>query len=622
MSGTVGGADAFGLPPMVATGDPAVIPIGQKGPMSPEEAALSPGRRAFLRKKQLQDAMLKSQVRVAAQQVSADVDPLLEGLPPPPPDVPAHVKRMYPSITPEQYANVLRQRTAEGLPAEPPPLTELPVDLNEVSAGIEQTAIKVGEAARADKAAAEAAAIAKEEQQRGAPPADPRLKARPADPQAALAALLGGSGPQAIGGQTRAAPALGGGRELITGGFGKRKTAVRERADIQLEQAKSVLDSQTELHRESRRRHLELTAASEFARDQIARHNNVIGRLEQAIQEKKINPNRLFSARAITQIGNTIGNIFGTLAAARLGVAGNTFAPTAKQNVARINQIIERDIASQQQEIDTLKGAVGARQNAISMVREDFDSVVQQGAAASILLREVVKNKLIADGAKHRTPGIEADVKEMTGLLDIEDGIQREKIAESDRSAAAQKAAGAVASEKSRLDEIAKRLEITKKFNEVMGIQFDTPNIRQIEGTSATPGDRTGSQKIFDAYNAFVPQIDKLLVLIPQLSTTEKILPARLDAMKAVANSIMADLFSQYKGEALANFGAALTESEKKILTQILPLDASQLSVSIIVQLKQVRDSIHDRLTGKMRVRNYELVPPKTKPRAETQQGE
>jgi hypothetical protein len=254
----------------------------------------------------------------------------------------------------------------------------------------------------------------------GDAPPDPRLQRSPQD---ALDAELGAQNKRFQG-------QLGAASDAQRKAYDLQKTAIGQSADVQRQNAQAETQYLNDYAQKARELADDAQTNENFRQAELSKGEQEIRGILSDFRSRKVDPNRLYSRQRKVEIGNMIGGAFGALAAAKLGVSGNAYADTARQNLQSLQTAIDRDIDTQREEIARLGRIAGDKQNGLAMMRARFGDERQAEAALRIAQIDDIQNKFKAKLAQNKIPGVDAQQNELMAGLEERKAAEAMKFAQ------------------------------------------------------------------------------------------------------------------------------------------------------------------------------------------------
>lgn len=417
---------------------------------------------------------------------------------------------------------------------------------------------------------------------------DPRVAAVAGQGQGGPPANPMGAGISRIGAQQRKFEGqMMQGQEQAAGASISQENAVTSQAAAQTRLAQDEATMMGDARRRAQEQE-QVRAENENARlQQMQRAEAALNDMLDELRTKKIDPNRLQGRETRVRIGNTIGNIFGTMAAAKLGVAGSTFAQTAAQNMEALQSAIGRDIQAQTAEIDNLRTTIGAKQNGLQMMRNRFGDERAAESALRVALWDDVEQQWRQKTAEARVPEIQAKAEEQLAAI------------QGQRAQATQAFAGVMNENALRAINAQENLRATGQQLQIQAAKADgasaaLPPVTDTEWIGpATEKDREEVAKIMVVFNPLKSSIDDLRRFREkngfsiQGSTARTVGRVKLNRMK--------QLLRKAEGA-----GANFTESEQELVYGEVPNDPSEMG-RVAVRLDELSNRIQQENAERLR---------------------
>lgn len=385
-------------------------------------------------------------------------------------------------------------------------------------------------------------------------------------------------------------------RGLLDESLASEEQALQQKADARRE----YFSQEAQLMEEANQKANELRARQQeqenYRQGEMKKAENTLNDMIVDFRSKKVDPTRLNSKRTRVQIGNAIGSAFGALAAAKLGVAGNTFAASAQRNMQAIESEIEQDIRAQQDDIANLRTAIGMKENGYQMMRQRFGDERAAAEALRIAMWDQVEQE-----AKGRLSKMNADVAGAEGQeLIAQIGAKKAEAISRMGSVVNENALRTInAQEQLRMKgaalEIEKQKAAAKGAGQVMPV-MDTQQIGP-----ATDKDREKAVEVMRGYNAVSQAINDLQKFRGKegyaFKGEEAVAVGRVKAARAIKQLALMD-------QAGANF----TEMEKELITAGVPDDPTELG-RVAARLEEIGNRVAEETSARLRAYGFKLEP-------------
>ncbi len=283
----------------------------------------------------------------------------------------------------------------------------------------------------------------------------------------------GGGGPSGPSAYDKATKAL-------RGTYDDEKAALQRGTNAEMDRAAEMAQGAHEIAQ----RKMEDQAVQQTEAETQARHFETYQQETQRqiddVKSQTIQPNRAYSdsgSAALAVIGGVLGGIYQGLNK----LEKNPF-------IEQMNKVMDRDIAAQEHDLATKKGAIGERKSLLADMRATYKDEALAKLQAKNLYYEGAKEDMLARAATYDSPAIQAKADQAVTALSREQA--KLDINEAMRKAAAAQA-GAAAAEHRRQIDFKNRLDLQDMHNKTITAEAGAAKDAR-EGGAGTAGDPIG----------------------------------------------------------------------------------------------------------------------------------
>ena len=385
-------------------------------------------------------------------------------------------------------------------------------------------------------------------------------------------------------------------QEMLDTSLSSEAEALKEKAEAR----RQYFQEEAQLMDEARQKALELRERQQeqenYRVGQLKKAENELNDMVADFRSKKVDPNRLASKKTRVQVGNMLGSAFGALAAAKLGVAGNTYAASAARNMQSIEAEIERDIRAQQDDISKLRTAIGMKENGFQMMRQRFGDERVAEEALRVALWDQVEQEAKSKLSKMNASVAGAEGKELMAQV----GAKKAEAISRMGSVVNENALRTInAQEQLRMKGAAVQAQQAQAEAQAQGRVMPVMDTEQIG--PASKKDREKAVEIMRGYNAVSQSINDLQKFRGKegyaFKGEEATAIGRVKAARAIKQLALMD-------QAGANF----TEMEKALITAGVPEDPTELG-RVAARLEEMGKRVAEEAGARLRAHGFRLTP-------------